>query len=189
MWEKRERAFQKQREQEERKKFEKEMRDKGERKVEEKLRKEKEEKDRKEYEEKEIVLREVKIPHSTLLCKDIKIKLLKGVIPSLNFLSFSINYFVLVFPQNVFPTSIIISNFLKDLPKPSSDLELPFRFELSQSENYNFCEVGRISHFSKFTSPSYNISPPYLLHGLYDSPKIMFDDYCRYSFDPGGTQL
>jgi len=55
LWEKRERAFQKQREQEEREKFEKEMRDKEEQKVEEMLRKEKEEKDRKEYEEKESV--------------------------------------------------------------------------------------------------------------------------------------
>jgi len=85
------------------------------------LRKEKEEKERKEYEEKErvrqeeevkrkeveierkereeIMLREVEIPHSTLICKDIKIKLLKGVISSLNSLSFSINSFVLVLPK------------------------------------------------------------------------------------------
>jgi len=208
LWAKRERAFQKQREQEEREKFEKEMRDKEERKIEEKLRKEKEEKHRKEYDEKErvrqeeelkrkeveierkerkeIMLREVEISHSTLLCKEIKIKLLKGVILSLNFVSSSINSFVLVLSKNVFPPSFTISNSLKDFTKPNFDLELPFRFQLSQSENHNFCEMG--THFSKLKSPSH-IFCQYLLHGLYDFTEIMFDDCCRYVFDPGETQL
>jgi len=135
------------------------------------------------------VLREVKIPHSTLLCKDIKIKFLKAMIPSLHSTSSSINSFVLVLPKNVFPPLPIISNSSKDFLKPTFDLELAFRFQLSQSENKKFCEVGCISHFSKLKSPSSPILRQYRLHGLYDFTKIMFDDYCRYIFYPGGTQL
>ena len=214
LWEKRERAFQKQKEQEEeeRENFEKEMRDKEEQKV-EKLRKENEEKERKEYEEKERVRQEeelkrkeeelkrkeeeikrkeakellsraVKIQHP---CLNLKIKIPKGVIPSLHSTFSSINYFVLVLSKNVFPPSFIISNSSKDFSKPNFDLDLPFRFQLSQSENHNFCEMGRISHFFKLKSPSAHIFYQYLLHGLYDFIEIMFDDCCRYDFDPGGT--
>ena len=148
--EKRERAFQKQREQEERKKVEKEMRDKEERKVYEMLRKEKGEKERKEYEEKERVGQEeelkrkeedikrkeakelfsraVKIQHP---CINLKIKIPKGLIPSLHSTLSSINSFVLVLCKNVFPPSFIISNSSKDFSKPNFDLDLPFRFQLS----------------------------------------------------------
>ena len=47
--------------------------------------------------------------------------------------------------------------------------------------------MGRISHFFKLKSPSAHIFYQYLLHGLYDFIEIMFDDCCRYDFDPGGT--
>jgi len=199
--------------QEKREKIEKELREEEECKIEEKLSIEKEEKERKKYEEKErlrqeeelkrkkeelkrkeeeikrkeakeLLFRVIEIQHP---CIDLKIKLPKGPIPSLHSTSSSINSFVLVLLKNVFPPSSIISNSSKDFPKPTFDLELPFRFQLSQSENQNFCKVGRISHFSKLKSPSSHLSYQYLLHGLYDFTKIMFDDYCRYIFDPGGT--
>ena len=75
----------------------------------------------------------------------------KGVISSLHSTLSSINSFVLVLSKNVFPPSFIISNSSKDFSKPNFDLELPFRFQLSQSEHHNFCEMGRISHFSKLS--------------------------------------
>jgi len=73
------------------------------------------------------------------------------VIPSLHSTLSSINSFVLVLSKIVFPPSLIISNSSKDFSKPNFDLELPFRFQLSQSENHNFCEMGRLSHFSKLS--------------------------------------
>jgi len=84
-------------------------------------------------------------------CINLKIKILKGVITSLHSNLSSINSFVLVLAKNVFPPSFIISSSSKDFSKPNFDLKLPFRFQLSQSENHNFCEIGRISHFSKLS--------------------------------------
>jgi len=116
------------------------------------------------------LFRAIEIRHP---CIDLKIKLPKGVIPYLHSMLSSINSFVLVLPKNVFPPSPIISNSSKDFPKPTFELELPFRFQLSQSENQNFCEVGCISHFSKLKSPSSHILRQYRLHGLYDFKKII----------------
>jgi len=47
--------------------------------------------------------------------------------------------------------------------------------------------VGLIPSFSNFLSPFSHISQPNILHGPYDFYAILFDDYCRYVFDPGGT--
>jgi len=97
--------------------------------------------------------------------------------------------FCLSSSSKCFSTFNHITNSSKYFSKPNFDLELPFRFQLIQNENHNFCEVGRILHFSKFTSQSSHIFWQYLLNGLYNFTKIMFDDYYRYIFDSGGTQL
>jgi len=118
------------------------------REEEEKLRKQKEEEKRIEYEEekrvrqeaefkrkeeeierKEIMLREVEIQHPTNPCID-----LKGVIPSFNSSLFVVNTFVLVLPKIVFPPSSFIINTSKEFPKIFFNLELPFRYQLSQSD-------------------------------------------------------
>jgi len=134
----------------------------------EKLGKEKEEKERKEYEEKERIRQEEELKRKEeelkrkevdikrkeakeLLsrvimiqhpCINFKIKIPKGMLPSLHATLSSINSFVLVLSKNVFPPSFIISNSSKDFSKPNFDLELPFRLQLSQSENHIFCEMG-----------------------------------------------
>jgi len=109
------------------------------------------------------------------------------VITLLNSLSFSINSFILVLPKNVFPPSPIISNFSKDFPTPTFDIELPFISQLSQSDIQYFCGVGKISHFSNFKSLYSQTSCQYILCGLYNFIEIMFDDCCKYVFDRGGT--
>ena len=134
----------------------------------EKLGKEKEEKERKEYEEKERIRQEEELKRKEeelkrkevdikrkeakeLLsrvimiqhpCINFKIKIPKGMLPSLHATLSSINSFVLVLSKNVFPPSFIISNSSKDFSKPNFDLELPCRLQLSQSENHIFSEMG-----------------------------------------------
>jgi len=137
-------------EEKERKKFE----DKERVRQEEELKRKEEELKRKEdnikrKETKELLSRAVMIQHP---CINLKIKIPKGMIPSLHSTLSSINSFVLVLSKIVFPPSFIISNSSKDFSKPNFDIELPFRFQLSQSENRNFCEMGRLSHFSKLSS-------------------------------------
>jgi len=140
------------REQEEKER--KEYEDKARVRQEEELKRKEEELKRKEddikrKEAKELLSRAVMIQHP---CINLKIKIPKGVIPSLHSTLSSINSFVLVLSKFVFPPSFIISNSSKDFSKPNFDLELPFRFQLSQSENHNFCEMGRLSHFFKLSS-------------------------------------
>ena len=128
--------------------------------------------------QREIVVREVVFNPSTLFF--MKTQFPKGVIPSLNSSSFSINSFIL-FPSQTFcnPSHSIILH--------SSTYFVTTH--LCQSVRHFSCEVGHISHFHKFKGPSSYLSYQYILHGLYDFNEIMFDDYCRYIFYPGGTQL
>ena len=151
------------------------------REEEEKLRKQKEEEKRIEYEEekrvrqefkrkeedierKEIMLREVEIQHLTTPCID-----LKGVIPSFNSSLFVVKTFVLILPKIVFPPSSVILNTSKEFPKIFFDLELPFRYQLSQSDKQYFCEVGYVPNPSKIKRPSsYN---PYKYIGLKESSR------------------
>ena len=153
-------------EQQRKEKVEKERKEK-----EEKERKEKEEKERvrqekkfkrkeNEIERKEIMLREVEIQHPTVSC------IKKGVIQFLNSSSFVINSFVLVLPKIVFPPSPIIPYSSKDLQKLTFDLELPFKLQLSQSENHYFCEMGFIENVFKQKIPSSCIFTKYTLHGI-----------------------
>jgi len=49
--------------------------------------------------------------------------------------------------------------------------------------------MGLNENIFKHKSPSSRVFIKYSLHGIQDFNTIMFDDYCRYTFDPGGTQL
>jgi len=194
--EEKERLRTQRREQEEREKFEQELREE-----EEQLRKEKEEKERKEFEErvrqekefkrkqkeierKEIMLREVEIQHPTTPCKD-----LKGVIAPFNSSLFVINTFVLVLPKIASPPSSYILNTSKEFPKIFFDLELPFRYQLSQSDKQYFCEVGYVPNPSKIKRPSSYIPYKYLLLPSWKVTEKLFDDYCIHIFDPRGIHL
>jgi len=71
---------------------------------------------------------------------------------------------------------------------PNHTLTLKFfKNHLSQSVKHSFCEVGLIPSFSIFKSPFSHISQSPILHGDYAFNLILFDDYCRFVFDPGGT--
>jgi len=129
------------------------------------------------------MLREVEIQHPTVSYIN------KGVIQFLNSPSFVINSFILVLPKILFPPPPIIPYSSKDLQKLTFDLELPFRLPLSQSENQYFCEMGFIENVFKHKSPSSCIFTKYTLHGIQNFNEIIFDDYCRYIFDPRGIQL
>jgi len=130
----------------------------------------------------EIRIRELVFHPSTL--PSMKTQFPKGVIPSLNS-SFSIPSFVL-FPSQPFfhPSHSIILHYSTYFANTHFDFKIIFKTHLSQSVRHSFCEVGRISQFFKFKSPSSHIFYQYLLHGLYDFTTIMFDDYCRYIFYP-----
>ena len=112
----------------------------------------------------------------------------KGVLPSLNSSYFFIKSFFL-FPSQTFcsPSHSLISYFSTYCAKTPFDFKTLFKNHLIQSARHFFCEVGHISHFHKFQRPCSNILSPYLMHGLYDFIVILFDDYCKYVFDPGGT--
>jgi len=130
------------------------------------------------------MLREVEIQHPITSGID-----LKGVIPSFNSSLFVVNAFVLVLPKICFPPSPIISYSSKELQKLTFDLELPFRSQLSQRKNQYFCKMGLIENVFKHNSPSSCIFTKYTLHEIQNFNEILFDDYCRYIFDPGGSQL
>ena len=134
------------------------------------------------------MVREVVFHPSTLL--SMKTQFPKGVIPYLNSSSFSMNSFVL-FPSQTFcnPSHSIILHSSTDFATTHFDIKILFKTHLCQSVRHSSCEVGHISHFHKFKGPSPHLTYQYILHGLYDFIEIMFDDYCRYIFDPSGTQL
>jgi len=49
--------------------------------------------------------------------------------------------------------------------------------------------MGLIENVSKHKSSSSCVFRKYSLHGIQDFNTIMFDDYYRYIFDPGGINL
>jgi len=116
----------------------------------------------------------------------IKSQFPKGVFPCLNSSHFFIKSFVL-FPSLTFcsPSHFLISSSSKFCVKTHFDFITHFNILLSQSVRH--CEVGWITSFSIFKSPFSHISQAIILHGHYDFIIILFDDYCRFVFDPGGT--
>jgi len=112
----------------------------------------------------------------------------KGVFPSLNSSHFVIKSLVL-FPSQTFcsPSHSLISYSSSYCTKIHFDFKTLFKNHLSQSVRHFFCEVGLLSTFFHFISPFSQIPHSRMLHGLHDFNAILFDDYCRYVFDPGGT--
>jgi len=66
-------------------------------------------------------------------------------------------------PKIVFPPSSFILNTSKEFPKIFFDLELPFRYQLSQSDKQYFCEVGYVPNPSKIKRPSSYSPHKYIL--------------------------
>jgi len=77
----------------------------------------------------------------------------------------------------------------KKIPKILFDLDLPFRYQLSQSDKHYFCEVGYAPNPSKIKRPSSYIPYRYLLIPSWKVTEKLFDDYCIHIFDPGGIHL
>ncbi|XP_027912353.1 uncharacterized protein LOC114171679 [Vigna unguiculata] len=200
------------REQEKREINEKKKREEEEKAKEESLRKAKEENERKELEEREKIKQESNLAkpsqvvelkciskERTELCvrdlvinsspiPNMKIPFSKGVFPSLTSTHFSIKSFVLFSFQNFCsPSQFFISSSSTCFAKTHFDIKILFKNHLSQSVKHFFCEVGLIPSFSILKGPFSQIFHPILLHGLYDFNSILFDDYCRFVFDPGGT--
>jgi len=117
-----------------------------------------------------------------------KIPFSKGVFPSLNSTHFFIKSFVFFSFQNFCsPSRFLISSSLTCFAKTHFDIKILFKNHLSQSVKHSSCEVGLIPSFSIFKGTFSQIFHPILLHGLYNFNSILFDDYCRFVFDPGGT--
>jgi len=117
----------------------------------------------------------------------IKSQFPKRVFPSLNSSHFVIKSFVLI-PSQIFcsPSHSLILSFSTSCVKTHFDSKFLFKNYLSQSVRHYFCEVGWISSFPNFKSPFSHISQAIILHCHYDFNVILFDDYCRFVFDPGG---
>jgi len=200
------------REQEKREINEKKKREEEKKTKEESLRKAKEENKRKELAEREKIKQESNLAkqsqvvelkciskEQTELCvRDLvinsspipymKIPFSKGVFPSLTSTHFSIKSFVLFsFQKFCSPSHFFISSSSTYFAKTHFDIKILFKNHLSQSVKHFFCEVGLIPSFSIFKGPFSQIFHPILLHGLYDFNSILFDDYCRFVLDPGGT--
>jgi len=105
----------------------------------------------------------------------------------LNSSHFFIKSFVL-FPSQIFcsPSHSLISYSLTFCAKTHFDSKILFKNHLSQSVRHS-CEVGLIPTFSNFMRPFSHIPQSLLLHGHYDFNSILFDDYCKFVFDPGET--
>jgi len=117
----------------------------------------------------------------------IKFQFSKGVLPSLNSIHFIIKSFKLFFsPIFCSPSHSLISSSSTSCANTHFDSKILFKYHLSQSASHCFSEVGLIPSFSKFISPFSHIPQSILLHGYYDFNSILFDDYCRFVFDPGG---
>jgi len=201
-----------QKEQEEKEINEKKKREEEEKVQEESLRKVKEENERKELEEREkikqksehaiqsqvVELKSILKAKKALIVRDlvihpslipsIKSQFSKGVFHSLNSSHFFIKSFVL-FPSQIFysPSHSLISSSSTCFAKTHFDIKILFKYHLHQSVSHCFCEVGLIPTFSIFISSLSHISPSLLLHGHNDFHSILFDDYCRFIFGPGGT--
>jgi len=129
----------------------------------------------------DLVINSLPIPY-------MKIPFSKGVFPSLNSTHFFIKSFVL-FCSQIFcsPSHFLISSSSTCFSKTHFDIKILFKNHLSQNVKHSFCEVGLIPTFSIFKRPFSQIFHPILLHGHYDFNSLLFDDYCRFVFDPGGT--
>ena len=200
------------REQEEKEIKERKKKDEEENSKEENLRKTKDENDRKELEEREkikqeseheiqsqvVELKSILKAKRELIVRDlvinpspipsIKSQFLKGVLQSLNSFHIFIKSFVL-FPSQIFcsPTHSLISSSSTCFSKTHFDINILFKNHPSQGVKHCFCEVGLIPSCSFFKSPFSQLSQSILLNGHYDFNSILFDDYCRFLFDPGGT--
>ena len=197
-------------EQEEKAINEKKRREEEEKAKEESLRKAKEENERKELEEREKIKQEgnfakqsqvvelkcISKEQKELYVRDlminsspipyIKIPFSKGVFPPLNSTHFFIKSFVLFSSRN-FCSPFLISSSSTCFAKTHFAIKILFKNHFSQSVKHFFCEMGLITSFAIFKGPFSQIFHPILLHGLYDFNSILFDDYCRFVFDPGGT--
>jgi len=201
------------REQEDKEIKDKKKRDEEEKAKEENIRKAKEENERKDFEAREKLKTESEFERKSkvvelksnstsreiivrdLVCNPspipfMKTQVPKGVFPSLNSSQFFIKSLVL-FPFQTFCSlsHSLISSSSKYSAKIHFDFKILFKNYPSQSVKHSFCEVGLIPTFSKSISPLSHILQSIILHGLHDFNPILFDDYCRYVFDPGGTQL
>jgi len=137
-------------------------------------------------EQKELCVRDLVINSSLIL--NMKIPFSKGVFPSLTSTHFFIKSFVLFSFQNFCsPSHFFISSSSTCFAKTHFDIKILFKNHLIQSVKHFFCDVGLIPSFSILKGPFSQIFHPILLHGLYDFNSILFDDYCRFVFDPGGT--
>jgi len=191
----------------EKKKIEEEKKDK-----EESLRKAKEENERKELEEREKIKQEINLEIQSqvielkiilnakreLIVKDlvlnfslipsIQFQFSKEVLTSLNSIHFVSKSFVL-FPTQTFcsQSHSLLSSSSSSCVKTHFDSKILFKNHYSQSVKHSFCEVGLIPTFSKFISPFSHNPHSILLDGHYDFNSLLFDDYCRFVFYPGGT--
>ena len=122
------------------------------------------------------------------LIPSIKFQFSKEVLTSLNSIHFVIKSFVLFSSQNFCSTShFLISSSSTSCIPTHFDSKILFKNHLSQSVKHSFCELGLIPTFSKFISPFSHSPNSILLHGYYDFNSLLFDDYCRFVFDPSGT--
>jgi len=94
-----------------------------------------------------------------------------------------------LFPSEIFcsPSPSLISYSSTFFAKTKFNSKILFKIHISQSVKHYFCEVGLIPSFSILKSPFSQISQTIILHGHYDFHSILFDDYCKFVFDPGGT--
>jgi len=200
------------REQEKKQIKERKKRDEEEKAKEENLRQAKEENERKDFEAREKLKKESEFERKSkvvelksnstsrelivrnLVCNPspipfMKTQVPKGVFPSLISSHFFINSLVLFPSQTFFSLSHSLISSLSYSAKINFDFKILFNNHPSQSVKHSFCEVGLIPTFSKFISPLSHILQSIILHGLHDFNPILFNDYYRYVFDPGGTQL
>ena len=132
---------------------------------------------------KDLVLNLLPIP-------SIRFQFSNEVLPSLNSIHFDIKSFVLFLSQPFCSQShSLISSSSTSYVPTHFDSKIHFKNHLSQSVKHSFCEVGLIPFFSIFKSSFSHTSQSLILHGHYDFNTILFDDYCRYIFDPGGIHL
>ena len=118
----------------------------------------------------------------------IKFQFSKGVLPSFNSIHFFPKSFVLFASQTFCsPSHSLISSSSISCVKTHFDSKILFKNHLSQSVKHYFWDVGLIPSFSIFKSQFSHIPQSPILHGHYDFNTILFDDYCRFVFDHGGT--
>jgi len=84
------------------------------------------------------------------------------------------------------PTHSLISSSSTCFAKTHFDINILFKIHPSQGVKHYFFEVGLIPSFSIFKNPFSQLSQS-ILHGHYDFNSILFDDYSRFVFYPGGT--